>query len=80
MHTTDGDRFRFFHNGDFSGHVRCMDKETEEMMEIPFDDLKVIVAAGVRSARLHCMEEWDAPREEVDRVENMSDDEILGIP
>lgn len=64
MHTTESTRFRFHHNGDFSGDVIAVDKATNVETHIPFTDIKTLVAEQVR-------------RERIARLEDASDDEIL---
>lgn len=64
MHTTEGTKYRFFHNGDYSGDVKAMNKETKEEIEIPFEDLKRLVANWVMT-------------EKISRLEQAEDDELL---
>jgi hypothetical protein len=66
MHTTKGKKAVFNHNGDFSGDVRIYDTETKQEMWIPFDDLKALVAAYVRT-------------EKISRLEQEEDDKTLGL-
>lgn len=66
MHTTEGKRFRFFHNGDFSGHVRVINKKSNETMEILFEDIKSLAAEYVR-------------QEKISKLENCTDDGVLGL-
>jgi len=64
MHTTEATKYRFFHNGDYSGDVKVMNKETKEEIEIPFEDIKRLVASWVMS-------------EKISRLEQAEDDELL---
>jgi len=64
MHTTEGTKYRFFHHGDYSGDVKVMNKETGQEIEIPFEDLKRIVASWVMT-------------EKISRLEQAEDDELL---
>jgi hypothetical protein len=67
MHTTEGKKYRFFHNGDFSGDVKIMEIKTGEIVaEVPFDDLKRIVASMLMYERIA-------------KIEQMEDDELLGL-
>lgn len=67
MHKTEGKKFRFFHHGDFSGDVKIMDIKTGEIVtEVPFDDLKRLVASCVMHRKIAKLEEMD-------------DDELLGL-
>ena len=65
----------YHHNGDFSGAVK-FDAQVEMMsptsaglawVEVPFEDLRALVAEYAR-------------RERISRLEEMSDDEVLGLP
>lgn len=44
MHTYEAKRFRFHHNGDFSGEVVCVEKATDKKTVIPARDLLELVA------------------------------------
>jgi hypothetical protein len=67
MHTTEGKKYRFFHHGDFSGDVKIMEIKTGEIVaEVPFEDLKRLVAAKVMNERIA-------------KLEQMEDDELLGL-
>ena len=67
MHTTNGKKIRFFHNGDYSGDVKMIEIKTgKEIGEVPFDDLKTLVAQYVRDER-------------VQKLEDASDDHVLGL-
>lgn len=57
MHTTSGTRFRYFHNGDFSGDVQIADKDTgETLLTVPFADLALLVAERIRLDRISDLE------------------------
>lgn len=64
MQTTNGKAVRFFHNGDFSGDVVIVRADTEEQMQVPFADLKALVAAWVVQTRIAALEQ-------------MTDDQVL---
>ena len=67
MHKTEGIKFRFFHNGDFSGDVQILEIETGKVVAIvPFEDLKRLVASHVMHKRIA-------------KLEEMNDDELLGL-
>lgn len=67
MHKTEGKKFRFFHHSDFSGDVQIMEIKTGEIVaEVPFEDLKRLVASHVM-------------REKIAKLEDMEDDELLGL-
>lgn len=52
MQTTYGKKCRFFHHDDFSGNIHIADKETgDTIVEVPFEDIKTLFAAWVRSER-----------------------------
>lgn len=57
MHTTEGNKARFFHNGDFSGNVQIVVKATGEEIEIPFEDIKTLVAEYVRRDRIRWLQQ-----------------------
>lgn len=59
MNTTEGTKYRFFHNGDYSGDVKAMNKETKEEIEIPFEDLKRLVANWVMVKKISQIEQAD---------------------
>jgi hypothetical protein len=80
MHTTEGQKYRYFHHGSFEGDIDVADKVTgETLIKIPFEDLKMLVAEYVRSERIIRLEEMDEQGEEIERLENASDDEVLGL-
>ncbi len=64
MHTTEGEKFRFHHNGDFSGDVVIVNNETDEHIRVPMSDLLSLVAKYVRQRR-------------IEELESASDEEIL---
>lgn len=64
MHTTEGTKYRFFHNGDYSGDIQVMNKDTNQIVEIPFIDLKRLVSSWVLL-------------EKTTKLEQAEDDEIL---
>ena len=64
MHTTEVNDTLFVHNGDFSGDVEV--RTFEGRLSVPFADLKALVACYVRQVRAN-------------ELEDMSDDEVLGI-
>jgi hypothetical protein len=79
MHSTDGKEVTFHHNGDYSGdvlivvqahkvaHYESTSHTSEHYeIEIPFNDLKMLVAEYVRG-------------EKVDRLEQAEDDEVFGL-
>jgi hypothetical protein len=79
----------YFHNGDFSGTVEVIARilETEEFdsdtgkVEIPFEDMKALVAQHVRNARIEAIENGDDySLEAISALEEMSVDEVLGVP
>ena len=58
MHTTEGNKVRFLHNGDYSGDVEIVDKATgEQLAIIPFTDLAALVAGWVYDMRLAHLEQ-----------------------
>ena len=59
MHTTV-ESTRFYHNGDFSGNVDIIDLKTDREVTIPFDDLKELVAAYVRTKAIGTIEDMSA--------------------
>jgi hypothetical protein len=59
MRTTEGTKVRFHHNGDFSGDVTIVDKETKVELDVPFEDLKALVAKYVRSERISKLDQSD---------------------
>lgn len=60
MHTTQGKKFRFFHNGDFSGDIDIADKKTgKTLLSVPFNDLKALVAEWVQSEKIIKLEDAD---------------------
>lgn len=68
-HTTCGKEHLFIHNGDFSGDVIiARSKDGVELAEVPFADLKMLVASWVRDKRIYHLEC------------QAEDDEILGVP
>lgn len=66
MHTTECEKVRFFHNGDFSGNVTVVDKATGKKMEIPFFEIKRLVVEYVRI-------------EKIQKLEGCKDDVVLGL-
>ena len=91
MHSFNGPSgAMFFHNGDFSGDVQLdaptfagdqsfmRDGKVMATVEVPFADLKALVAEYVRRARISAAE--DSNSDEVSRLEEMTDDELLGLP
>ncbi len=67
MVTTEGKKYRYFHNGDFSGDMQVADKKTgETIFEIPFADMKRVVAQYIKDIKIA-------------KLEDSADDEILGI-
>jgi hypothetical protein len=66
MHTTQGKKVIFLHNGDYSGDVKIVVRATGQEIEVPFTDLKRLIADYVMS-------------EKISRLEQAKHDEILGI-
>ncbi|MEJ2043672.1 MAG: hypothetical protein P8X74_03755 [Reinekea sp.] len=66
MHTTRTEKTIFQHNGDYSGDVIIMEKETNKEVKVPFDDLKAFFAEYVRENL-------------ISRVENMDERELLHV-
>lgn len=60
MHTTNTRYTRFIHNGGFDGNVEMFDMISESRIgEVPFDDIKALVAQYVRSERIRRIEGAD---------------------
>jgi hypothetical protein len=66
MHTTKINDTAFIHNGDFSGDIKIRCSRGADEITLPFADIKAIVARYVIGER-------------VSRLEQASDDEILGL-
>ncbi len=66
MHTKEGKLVNFCHNGDYSGNVIVMSKQGDDMFQVPFEDLKMLVACYVRDGKIAVLEQAE-------------DDEILGL-
>jgi len=65
MHTTEGKQFTFVHHGDYSGEIKIINNKSQKMVaEIPFEDIKRLVAEWVRG-------EW------IEAIEGMEDDTLL---
>lgn len=80
MHTTEGKKYRYFHNGDFSGDIDVADKKTgNTVIKIPFEDFKLLVAEYVRIEKISRLEQREDQDEEIERLENGSYDEVFGI-
>ena len=63
MHTYNSSKFRFHYNSGFDGDVTCINKETEEEIVIPADDILDLVATCyVASKKITKLEQAD-PRE-----------------
>jgi hypothetical protein len=60
MHTTEGTKFRFFHNGDFDGDVDIAEKKTGNVIvSVPFSDLKALVASWAQGKKVRNLENAD---------------------
>lgn len=58
MHAMEGKKFVFFHNGDFSEDIKVYDKTLiKEVTEVPFEDIKKLVATWVRGKIIGNLEE-----------------------
>lgn len=68
----------YFHNGDFSGFIEYGDSKGG-YATLPFADLKALVAEYVRRERISAVEGQDSDVDEVSRLEEMTDDEVLGL-
>jgi hypothetical protein len=74
----------YHHNGDFSGNVEftvtAMDR-VNGVKAVPFADLKALVAQHVRNVRIEAIENGDDySLDAVAALEQMTDDQVLGIP
>lgn len=89
MHSFDAPSGRtYHHNGDFSGDVVFTQSTTEDgsledvdvEVEVPFADLKALVAQHVRNVRIEWIEQTGAYGiEAVSWLEQASDDEVLMV-
>lgn len=60
MHTSKYGMTTFIHNGDFSGEIEIRDVRTGKEIEIPFLDLKCLMAQYVRDKRIAKLEQQTA--------------------
>jgi hypothetical protein len=60
MHTTQVNKTRFFHNGDYSGTITIVESGAE--VHIPMEDLEELVAEKERRDVLQYIEELDLGR------------------
>ena len=63
-HRTEATAVTFIHNGGYDGTVTISKRETGQQMDVPFEDLKSIVADWVRSQIMRF-------------AENAQEDEVL---
>ena len=74
MHTTEGQKYRYFHNGSFDGDIHVADKATGDILiKIPFNEIKLLVAKLVRTEKITRLDH------EIEQIETASDDEVLWI-
>lgn len=56
MHTFKGNKINIFHNGDYSGEIKIINKATSESMEIESEEIFKFVAEYVRSKKIQEVE------------------------
>ena len=56
MHTTEGKKFLFHHNGDFSGNIIAWNPNDKTETVIPFSDILTLVAEWKRRALISAAE------------------------
>lgn len=59
MHTFKGDKVNIFYNGDYSGEIEIVNKDSRERLKIDFEEILEFVSEYVRNKKIEEIENMD---------------------